>query len=269
MISLNDIPAGYQSANALDINFQNIEDYINNNLLDTDGTNAMKADINMNSYDVINVGSVSFDDDYIVGSYISIQPTAPTNPSYKHAWIDTDTNYLTYYLDGATYQIDVDLTIHDVSELNYNNATSGLSATNPQEAIDEHVTDTTNPHQVTAAQSGALAIDGSNSMTGAINADGNYVDNYAEATGTASSGAFDIANGHIQKYTLTANETLSFTMGDGQSLTLMIYDGDTYTVTWPAMVWVGGSEPTLNAGDVVEIWKFGSTLYGAYVGTII
>ena len=85
------------------------------------------------------------------------------------------------------------------------------------------------------------------------------------ATGSAS---LDRADGGIQTFTMTANITLSVTISAGESLTFHLSGGDTYTVTWPTMTWVGGSAPTLTAADVIEFWKVGSTLYGAYVGSV-
>ena len=50
----------------------------------------------------------------------------------------------------------------------------------------------------------------------------------------------------------------------------MIDDGTDYTITWPTMTWKtdGGSAPTLNTSGftVIQLWKVGSTLYGARVG---
>lgn len=89
----------------------------------------------------------------------------------------------------------------------------------------------------------------------------------AETVATASA-AIDRANGGIQTLTLTDDETLSVTISDGQSLTLHLSGGDTHAVTWPPVTWVGGSAPTLTAEDVIEFWQTGSTLYGAYVGSV-
>lgn len=94
------------------------------------------------------------------------------------------------------------------------------------------------------------------------------IDADTETTHTASSASFDRADGGIQEYTLTADETVSVTIDDGQSMTIHLTDGDAHTVTWPTMTWVGGSAPTLTSADVIEFWKVGSTLYGAYVGSI-
>ena len=81
----------------------------------------------------------------------------------------------------------------------------------------------------------------------------------------------DPANGSIQTKTLNQNKTFSATGFDsGQSMTLMLSGGTTYTVTWPTMTWVtsaGNTAPTLTANDTIVLWKIGSTLYGAYAGS--
>jgi len=52
----------------------------------------------------------------------------------------------------------------------------------------------------------------------------------------------------------------------------MIDDGSAFTVTWSSIpiVWSGGSAPTLETSGytVVELWKVGTTIYGALVGTV-
>ena len=81
----------------------------------------------------------------------------------------------------------------------------------------------------------------------------------------------DPANGSIQTKTLNQNKVLTATGFDsGQSMTLMLSGGTTYTVTWPTMTWVssaGNTAPTLTANDTIVLWKIGSTLYGAYAGS--
>lgn len=86
--------------------------------------------------------------------------------------------------------------------------------------------------------------------------------------------AFEIdpANGGIQTITLGASRTPAATnFAAGQSVTLMINDGTAYTITWTTVnpTWIGGSAPTLATSGytVIEFWKVGSTIYGAYVGT--
>lgn len=85
-------------------------------------------------------------------------------------------------------------------------------------------------------------------------------------SGTAP--ALNPANGTMQTWTLSANSTPTDGLVAGQSMTLMIDDGSSYTITWPTMSWVGGSAPTLATSGytIVVLWKVGSTLYGAHVG---
>ena len=80
------------------------------------------------------------------------------------------------------------------------------------------------------------------------------------------------ANGTIQTWTLAASRTPTATsFASGQSVTLMVA-GTTYAITWTTMavVWVGGTAPTLPTSGfgVIELWKVNSTIYGASVGNV-
>lgn len=89
-------------------------------------------------------------------------------------------------------------------------------------------------------------------------------------TGTAP--AIDPGNGTVQTWTLTANSTPTDSLSSGQSVLLGITAGS-YTVTWPSVTWakIGGSgtAPTLTSTGVtwVVLWKVGTTLRGALLGT--
>tara|TARA_B100001121_G_scaffold308573_1_gene333005 strand:- start:981 stop:3299 length:2319 start_codon:yes stop_codon:yes gene_type:complete len=82
----------------------------------------------------------------------------------------------------------------------------------------------------------------------------------------------DPSNGTIQTLTLGINSTVSANNFDtGQSLLLIVTaSGSSYTITWPTMTWVGGSPPTLGGATptAIELFKVGSTLYGATVGDL-
>lgn len=83
----------------------------------------------------------------------------------------------------------------------------------------------------------------------------------------------DPASGGIQVWTLGANRTPTATnFTAGQAVTLMIADGTAFAVTWTTIgvVWVGGTAPTLptTGYGVIELWKVGTTVYGAYVGAV-
>lgn len=82
--------------------------------------------------------------------------------------------------------------------------------------------------------------------------------------------AIDPANGGIQTKTVGADTTFTETLTNGESVVLMLNGGASYTITWPTITWVtsaGNAAPTLTANDTLVLWKVGSTLYGAYVGS--
>ena len=92
----------------------------------------------------------------------------------------------------------------------------------------------------------------------------NYVDTVYTLTGTA----LDPANGNVQTKTMSANTTFTDSLTTGESLVLVLSGGDTYTATYPTMTWAGGTAPTLTSNDALVFWKVGSTLYGAYIGSV-
>ena len=89
---------------------------------------------------------------------------------------------------------------------------------------------------------------------------------YAITDGNA---ALDPDNGMIQTWTLGANRTATDSLTAGQSMLLVITAGS-YTLTFPTITWAGGSAPTLSTSKptAIELWKIGSTLYGANVGDL-
>jgi hypothetical protein len=95
-----------------------------------------------------------------------------------------------------------------------------------------------------------------------------YLETVYAVTGTTP--AIAATNGNIQTWTLSGNSTPTDSLNAGESITLMIDDGSAYTITWTSLVdqWIGGSAPTLatTGYSIVELWKVGTTVYGAYVG---
>jgi hypothetical protein len=96
------------------------------------------------------------------------------------------------------------------------------------------------------------------------------VANVKETAYSLTSTALDPGLGGIQYKTLAANTTFTDSLVDGESMTLRLEGGATYTVTWPTMTWItsgGNVAPTLNGTkDTLVFWKESSVLYGAYVG---
>jgi hypothetical protein len=77
------------------------------------------------------------------------------------------------------------------------------------------------------------------------------------------------ANGTILTWVPGADSAPVDGLSAGESVTLMIDDAADITITWPGgMKWTGGGEPTLETTgeNIIELWKVGSTLYGAYAG---
>lgn len=97
-----------------------------------------------------------------------------------------------------------------------------------------------------------------------------YTEQIFAVTGTTP--ALSPTNGTIQTWTLSGNATpTAGTWAAGQSLTLMIDDGTAFAITWTSVpvTWVGGAAPTLatTGYSILELWKVGTTIYGALVGT--
>lgn len=144
------------------------------------------------------------------------------------------------WVSGTTYAIG-DVRYSPINMQSYRRKTTGAGTTDPS-------TDTTN---------WAYLASGSTE---------------SEYTLTGTTPALKVANGTIQKWTLTANSTPTDGMANGQSMILMINDGTAYSVTWPSVVWTkqggGGTAPSLNTttNTVVVLWKTSGVLYGSYLG---
>ncbi len=78
----------------------------------------------------------------------------------------------------------------------------------------------------------------------------------------------DAANGTIQTKNITGNTTFTEALATGQSMTLILTNTltSTGTITWPAMLWVGGSAPTLTDDDTLVFFDVGGQCYGSYSG---
>lgn len=125
-----------------------------------------------------------------------------------------------------------------------------------------------------AVASGGTGVTSSTGTTAVVLSNGPTITGLKETVYTITDGAafeIDPANGGIQTITLGASRTPAATnFVAGQSVTLMINDGTAYTITWTTVnpTWIGGSAPTLatTGYTVIEFWKVGTTIYGAYVG---
>jgi hypothetical protein len=98
------------------------------------------------------------------------------------------------------------------------------------------------------------------------------LDAYTEKVATlATSGSIALNPSTGTTLSCAAAGTVTFTdsLSSGQSISLLLTNGSTYTINWPTTTWVtaaGNTAPTLSASNTLVFWKISSTLYGALVG---
>jgi hypothetical protein len=143
---------------------------------------------------------------------------------------------------------------HAASDISYDNTTSGLTADDVQEAIDE-----------------LEGLIGSGDFV-TVTAGGGEVISTVATSGAAET--IDLANGNVHDITLDADCTFTFTSpaaGRARSFTLFVRQDSSggWTATWPGSVeWGSGSAPTLatdpNAVDVITFITLdgGTTWFG-------
>jgi hypothetical protein len=78
---------------------------------------------------------------------------------------------------------------------------------------------------------------------------------YGETKVAMVAHAVDLSLGNVQTYTLSGNQTLTFTnppaTGTSGSFTLFLTNGGSATLTWPTSVdWAGATAPTLTASGI-------------------
>jgi len=143
-------------------------------------------------------------------------------------------------------------------------ATTGVTITAGSQALVAwNGTDFVN---ITPAVSGYLATTGG-TMTGNLT-----LAAYTETVytlGTSGSLALNPANGTVQSCAAAGTVTFTDSLSSGQSISLLLTNGSTYTINWPTITWVtsaGNVAPTLSASNTLVFWKISTTLYGALVG---
>jgi hypothetical protein len=160
------------------------------------------------------------------------------------------------WVSGTTYSIGA--AVYSPIDLKtYRRKTNGTGTTDPS-------LDSTNWALV--AGTGDVTLAGVQTLTNKTFT--GYTETVYDLVGTVISPS----NGSIQTKTLSANTTFTETLSSGQSVILGITAGS-YSVTWPVTLWakVGGSgtAPALTSSGVnwIVLWKVGSTLRGAFLGT--
>ena len=109
-------------------------------------------------------------------------------------------------------------------------------------------------------------------VTADANGDVKFSNSTIETVFTLTGTALDPNNGTMQVKTLSGNVTFTDSLSSGQSMSLSLINGSSYTVTFPTITWVskgGNNAPTLTANDTLVFYKTSSTLYGVYVGSSV
>ena len=166
--------------------------------------------------------------------YGGVGETTTTTTDYGDITSDANGEFLTDVVEDETPQLGGDL------DLNTNNITGTGDITNTGDINTQIVTATS------------------------------YKDTVFTITDSASVD-IDPDNGGIQVWTLGANRTPTANNFDaGAKVMLMIADGSSYSITWPSVNWVGGVAPTLptTGYGIIELWKVGTQLYGAFAGGV-
>ena len=109
-------------------------------------------------------------------------------------------------------------------------------------------------------------------LTGGVMTGNLTLDAYTEKVATlATSGSIALNPSTGTTLSCAAAGTVTFTdsLSSGQSISLLLTNGSSYTINWPTTTWVtaaGNTAPTLSASNTLVFWKISSTLYGALVG---
>ena len=132
---------------------------------------------------------------------------------------------------------------------------------------------------ITVVDSAALPLAGG-TLSGTVNAADQIlqrpvIKDYAETKVAMAAHAVDLSLGNVQTYTLSGNQTLTFTnppaTGKAGSFTLIVTNGGSATLTWPSSVdWAAATAPTLTASGI-DVLTFltvdnGTIWYGFLAG---
>jgi hypothetical protein len=107
-------------------------------------------------------------------------------------------------------------------------------------------------------------------VTADANGDVKFSNSVIETVYDLTGTALDPNNGTVQTKTLSGNVTFTDSLASGESMSLHLVNGASYTVIWPTITWIsstGNAAPTLTASDTIVLFKVSTTLYGVWIGS--
>jgi hypothetical protein len=107
-------------------------------------------------------------------------------------------------------------------------------------------------------------------VTADANGDVKFSNSVIETVYDLTGTSLDPNNGTVQTKTLSGNVTFTDSLASGESMSLHLVNGASYTVIWPTITWVsstGNAAPTLTASDTIVLFKVSTTLYGVWIGS--
>jgi hypothetical protein len=107
-------------------------------------------------------------------------------------------------------------------------------------------------------------------VTADANGDVKFSNAIVETVYALTGTALDPNNGTTQTKTISTNTTFTDSLSNGESMSLHLTGGSSYTITWPTITWIsktGNNAPTLTASDTVVFFKISTTLYGVWIGS--
>lgn len=178
---------------------------------------------------------------------------------------DTNTGKITFNCEANSHGVTIKAPIH-----------SGISSASGSYTLTLPTAVGSNDAVLATTSAGVLSFTNNPTLTTPIvttlDMDGAIREKTLNSTTIAGNTALNAGSGTIQRWVLSDNVSITDSLNEGESVTLVIDDGSGKLIDWDYsglnIEWVGGSAPTLDTTNehIIVIWKVNSTLYGMASG---